>query len=612
MLKGDCTMKLNPESKTISEIFPIEPQAKYRVPIYQRNYSWMDGNIEEFFEDIRNEPEGYYIGNLLVTEAKQADGVKIFDVVDGQQRLTTIALFLLAIYERLADLKNFEAEDSVNSSTYDRIIRLQGDLERKLLINYEDPHIVLLDKDREIFENYLGVINNGPRGRYGNRVFGKRYKSIQGLMEQLENFDEVNIFYRKLNSLELLRITVENISDAFSVFSSLNAKGLPLTLIDLLKSTYLGRATQEDVFEEDALEKWEQLIEIFLDKNDEPHSTAITQFFLNNWDAFVNNTLSSITKKSALKKYQKLFNDKGYSYIDELIENAKLYSIISPLVENHDDHPLVRNLEKLFNKLMKLESSQSYPLQLFLLKKYHENKLSVNNLEKSLEYIVNYFVRRNIVLKPKSSNIRAKILSSIRILQKEDDLNNVVIKIIKQEMNSISSTEIDFKNALQGSVYDVSPKTVRMILIDLEREYGKFFDKQKRDNLDEYVNNRPIWTLEHILPKTQNLKYGWPAMISPDDLDEATQLQQRNVHKIGNLTLTGYNSEMSDKKFLEKRDFSSDNGYSYQGLRTKLFLNDSLTEDGQELGSKDSWTIEDIERRTEYFSDLIIKLYPLD
>src|SRR5699024_6123972 len=207
LLKGDCTMKLNPESKTISEIFPIEPQAKYRVPIYQRNYSWMDGNIEEFFEDIRNEPEGYYIGNLLVTEAKQADGVKIFDVVDGQQRLTTIALFLLAIYERLADLKNFEAEDSVNSSTYDRIIRLQGDLERKLLINYEDPHIVLLDKDREIFENYLGVINNGPRGRYGNRVFGKRYKSIQGLMEQLENFDEVNIFYRKLNSLELLRIT---------------------------------------------------------------------------------------------------------------------------------------------------------------------------------------------------------------------------------------------------------------------------------------------------------------------------------------------------------------------------------------------------------------------
>lgn len=605
-------MKLNPETKSVSVIFPIEPLSRYKIPIYQRNYSWGTDNIEEFFNDIRFESEGYYMGNLLVTERMGTDGFKIYEVVDGQQRLTTIALFLLAIYERLSELKE-TAREKHEDEILERIIRLQSDLKRKLLINEnnEQPHLTLLGKDKDIFENYLGVLSGQPRGKYGNRVFGKRYNFIVELMNEFENYNEVDNFYKKLNALEFLSITVENISDAFAVFSSLNAKGVPLTLIDLLKSTYLGKATQENIAEDDAIGKWDQLIEIFLDKNEDPHSTAITQFFLNNYDTFINKSLSSITKKSALKKYQEFFNLKGQSHIDELIENAKIFSVISPLVENHSSHQFDKKTDHLLKKLMKLESSQIYPVQLYLIKKYHENRIDTQTLNSILEYLVNYFVRRNLVLKPKSSNVRAKIISSVRQLNEEKELDENALTILQTELGSISATDEDFMAALKGSVYDVSPKTVRVILIDLERKNGNFFDKQIRDNLDDYEDNgRPIWTLEHILPRTENLKNGWPVMIAPDNIDEATQIQQKNMHKIGNLTLTGYNPEMSDKSFLDKRDYSSNNGYTSQGLKTNLFLNKSIT-NGEGIESKDTWKIEDIERRTEYLAKLILDLYPL-
>ena len=91
-------MQIDPTLKPISEIFPIEGKDKYIIPPYQRNYTWKNENVEELFNDILNEEEGYYIGNLLVINSKNA-----FDVVDGQQRLTKLSLYFLAIFEYLTE-----------------------------------------------------------------------------------------------------------------------------------------------------------------------------------------------------------------------------------------------------------------------------------------------------------------------------------------------------------------------------------------------------------------------------------------------------------------------------------------------------------------------------
>ena len=600
-------MNINPESKPISEIFSIEGKTIYKIPIYQRNYSWNDSNIESLYNDVINEESGYYLGNLLVTPSQNKNE---FDVVDGQQRLTTIALFLLAIYE---ELNNIDDKDS-SKGQRESIYSLKTDIKRKL-IGYENkPKLKLLEPDAGIFMNYLQVFEDKEKGKFGNRTFGKRYKFIQSLIniDGINDLDEIENFYKKLNNIELLRITVNDLTDAYSVFISLNAKGLPLTLIDLLKSYYLSEAVK-DIGDSMALEEWNKLIHIFSNENGETNIPSITQFFQNNYDTFESDSTSSITKQASLRKYEKLFKEKKYKYIQTLLINAKIFSNIIPKIKSSDELFFNENLRMKIKQLSKLETSPIYPLMLFLLKKLTEKKISENTLTSIFDYLVSYYVRRNIVLKPKSSNIRAKAIQTVRQLEKiEDNLDDIALLTIKSILNPIKVSDEEFLVRLDESVYDTSPQTVRFILIEIERRYGNLFNKQYKDTLDDYENGKPIWTLEHVLPQNIDLKKSWKQMIAPDNIENAENLQKENMHRIGNITLTGYNSELSNNDFIEKRDYRPKGSQEYTGLRTKLFINKSIITDELTGNLKTSWTIQDIDTRTKKLADLVLKVFSTD
>lgn len=610
-------MKITPESKPISEIFPIEGRTIYRVPVYQRNYSWNPDNIEELFNDVWNEKPGYYVGNILVTsDDDEGDGYQYFSIVDGQQRLTTITLFYLALFDHL---KKYEIEK------IDEVIITSEYLKRKLRFDDYKTKLRLLDSDQELFVSHLNILDKQEVGRFGNRAFAKRYNFIVDLFEEeFDGYKDAITFYNKLNNVEILRITANDITDAFTVFSSINAKGMPLTLIDLMKSHYLGSATKDGVSQTEATKKWDELVNVFLDENDNSNANIITQFLLNNYDTFESSSSSSITKKSALKVYQSLFNkDNGHTLIDSLISHAHIFSFISPNVgiseQIYFDSEIVTKLEE----LQRLDSSQSYPLTLYLLNEYQENKVSKGDLLSVIGYLISFFVRRNIVLKPKSSNIRAKVIESVRELQsKEKDVSFVgQLGVIADKLGSISVKDEEFLSSLHEGVYDVSPQTVRYILISLERKYGKnYFNKQNPDNLDDYKLTKgnkkiPVWTLEHILPTTENLKYGWREIISPDNIDLYHYIQQEHMHKLGNLTLTGYNPEMSDKSFLDKRDFQEEGSkHNYTGLRTPLYINESIVDSDkfEVIEDKTKWEVNDIERRTAYLASEVVKIFKLD
>ncbi len=606
-------MNITPETKPISEIFSIESKTIYKIPFYQRNYSWYTQNIEDLFNDIIEENKGYYIGNLLVSKKSKKDGLTTFDVVDGQQRLTTIALFFLALYERLQEF----LEES-DSKTQRAIFGLQNDISRKLLFEAtKTPKLELLEKDAEVYNNFLGILLDKDKSKFGNRVFGKRYYFIKELFDEMSTYDEIFNFYDKLNSVEILRITVDDLSDAFTVFSSLNAKGLPLTLIDLLKSKYLSVAITE-ITQEEAMEEWNTLIGIFSDQNQNANSGVITQFLLNNYDTFISDKGNSITKSSALRKYEEVFTDKKYHYMNELTENARIYSYISPAIDNSDELEIDEDIINKLNELAKLESSQVYPLLMYILKKYIHDQMTKQTVINIVDYLICYYVRRNIVLKPKASNIRAKVIDIIRELAKNSELDENAPTITKNTLNKIISSDSDFYNALCGSIYDVSPSTARFILIGIERAKGGFFNKQNPDTLDSFNENKKgkkqlIWTLEHILPQGENLKNDWANMISPENIDLASQIQNENTHKLGNLTLTGYNSEMSDKSFIIKRDYRPNENSAYTGLRTNLFINSFIPNDEIEetIDSKSTWTINDINRRSRKLADIAFELYKI-
>lgn len=609
-------MYLEPAQKPISELFPIETKISYVIPPYQRGYSWNVDNIEELFNDIVNEDENYYIGNLLVTKEQAAsdkDTAEIYSVVDGQQRLTTIALFFLAIYENLESKRLNEPEKF--SKAERKIYHLEDAIEQKLRLDGK-PRLKLLEHDAEVFENYLGVLDQKEKAKYGTRAFAKRYKFITELID--DNFSELSDlqnFYTKLNSLTLLRITMIDLVDAFTVFSSLNAKGLPLTLIDLLKSTFI-KATVGEIDTREASDLWDKLISMFVSGDSQAKSTAITQFLLNNYDTFISDKTSSITKMKALKKYQAVFENKGYKYIYELIDHAQLFSVISPVVDTDPNIAFSSDVMRCANDLMKLDASQSYPLMMFLLKHLRDGEIQEQTVVSALKLLTKFYVRRNIVLKPKASNIRAAFLNVVRETEHSSNFDQDVMEKVYGTIQNISVPDDEFKVALNDAVYEISPRTVRFILINLERKHGHYFNKQNKDTLDDYEVSKgkkqmPRWSLEHILPESPNLKNGWPEMISPENVDEARTTQDKYMHKLGNLTLTGYNSEMSDRSFEFKRDFTASDGKTPAGIQTPLYINQSIPEKGQNVSDKKGWTPADIDRRTSALSDMVLEDFSL-
>jgi hypothetical protein len=117
------------------------------------------------------------------------------------------------------------------------------------------------------------------------------------------------------------------------------------------------------------------------------------------------------------------------------------------------------------------------------------------------------------------------------------------------------------------------------------------------------------WTIEHILPDGR-LNEDWIQSLGNGDQLKAEDIQETYKNKLGNLTLTPYNSEMSNSSFIVKRVYNP-SGSEFEGLRSGLFLNESIVDSdkGEDIGSKEKWTAVDINRRTNILSDLIIKLY---
>lgn len=619
-------MQLNPESKKISEIFPIDAETHYNIPIYQRSYSWKTDNVETLFQDIVKEDYGYYVGNLLVTPTK--NNQDYLDVVDGQQRLTTISLYLLGIYYHLRAFKDNinHIDDKVIENDFDEaLIFIQ-----RQLINKENnkTRLRLLKSDQEIYDGLMEIITKSYKDYTPskNRIMGKRFNEILELISSEffeEGYNEFSLnnlltFYKKVNRMEILRIGVNNLSDAFSIFTSFNAKGLPLTLIDLLKSYYLKQAEIEGV--NNAIDKWTKLLSYFYDSNQEANSTLVTQFLQNNYDTYEQEnkkSTSSITKSQALRAYEKLFEDRGERYINTLLSRALIFSSFTNKIgENNEKLNYSENIIAFLNKIDRLDATSVYPIILFILVEFKNDKIELMEVERILEFLINYFVRRNVTSIPKASNLRAKSLAAVREMQNDNNEFKNYLETIKKHLKTLATEDDVFVSALNGNVYDGIKETTRIILVDLERNFGKNFNKQNIDTLSQKDDRgHYYWTLEHIMPQTIKEGSTWDIMLDNIGENESKeQLFLDNVHKLGNLTLTGYNTEMSNSDFIEKRDYSDKTTGTYEGLRTPLFLNESIPNKsiGQTIADINDWTIDDINRRNNELIKYVLELYPLN
>ena len=227
-------------ARTLSEIFSPDSKIKYVIPKYQREYAWKREQVEELLNDLLENQEGYFLGTILCVN-KTTDTLEEnpLEIIDGQQRLTTISLFYAAIYKRYSEMDDDDDEFKAE----------KVNLKNRLMIKYKknEPKVILSTQNNN-FEDYKAILKEigiykdpafKKPSNLGNRRLYKIYNYILKRLSYMSD-DEIKSFLDEINSAVIVKIEVNNYSDAYTLFESLNNRGLPLSAMDLIKNKLLS------------------------------------------------------------------------------------------------------------------------------------------------------------------------------------------------------------------------------------------------------------------------------------------------------------------------------------------------------------------------------------
>jgi len=578
-------------NKNIKEILSEESNIKffYKIPAYQREYSWKEENWENLFNDIKDNNKGYFLGSIICIQKENDNDKQIFDLVDGQQRITTISILFIAIYKKIKELAK-DNPDILNFIENEKNV-INYSLLKKLLVKDNNPTLQLsISNNNKNDYKYLLSINDLISERidvknFGNRRISKAYKYfLEKLDEELEKNTEKVIFdfFEKLSSAFLVKIVVKDETSAFTLFESINSKGMPLTPLDLIKNSIIEHLSKNtDKNAETINEEWNIII-----KNIEDYTNQV-RFLRHYYNAMrVNNLLDNIpkaTKTNIIKIYKELIKKEEDFILQDLIEKSKIYKyFIAPDEIDENNEKVYKYKNKLID-LLNLGVAPAYTLLLFVFSKYPNEDFS--NL---LELIENWFIRRQLTNTPPTSKLDDIFMNAVKEIQNEYDFG-----IIKDLMtkSDIYVTDEEFKKfLLKKPIYDINSDTTRYLLLKLERSKRK--DENELENPWKKNKNKKVWSVEHILPQTPNKKSDWKQYFSDDEIENY-------VHRIGNLTLIWgkNNSSLSNDSFYKKLE--NENGYQNGAVQINSYIKDNNIQE---------WTKNDIEKRGE---ELVEELMPL-
>ena len=603
------------QPKQICDIMHYEKKLVYEIPKYQREYVWGITEWETMFDDLQDNENGYYLGSIIcINTNKDPHKDNKLEVIDGQQRLTTISLYIAALYNSLKEYKNLLDEDQnqdlmnlkrkiILKDSADTAIRVIPQTQGNNLDDYKYllKEIELLKNDclktpkyfrnRKIYKAYSYFKNRIDKElEYCKKETESQHIAKEKLGEVIKQ-NQIKIILNlinKLNEALVVSITVTKHSDAYTLFESLNNRGKPLTPIDLIKNNFLSCVSNKKNISNlnDYFEKWKMVLENLCDD-------YITQerFFRQNYNAFKNildknfdAPLAPIaTKSNLINIYEKLVGNKPDKFIDEILENSKIYARI---ICNDEQQESI--IDEKLKDLQHITGTPSYLLLLYLLK-YKENlQLTDENLEEIIELLTSFFVRRNLTDVPATRDLTRIFMGLITKITKDELKRDTITETIRNELISKSASDKYFEDKLRGPIFADNDGTTRFILCKFAELH-----KTKENQPDLWARNKRsyIWTIEHIFPQGENIPVAWINMIANGNKEKAKEYQNKYVHCLGNLTISAYNSNLSNMPFEEKKERKDSKG-NYIGYKNGFSLN-------KDVANKTVWTIQEIETRTE-------------
>jgi len=584
----------------VSQLFDIESSVVYAIPRYQREYTWSKTQWENLFDDVlRNDP-GYFLGSIIcINQSTDALAVQQLEVVDGQQRLTTLSLLFAAVYDALKkrkeDLDDDQQVELINMKRklilkkVDDRMRVNPQVQNS---NQDDYRAVL--SEIGVISNYTTPLNAGNRRIF--RAFRYFKDRLEKLTEDQTNPVEITMnFSDKVSQASLVKIEVASHADAYILFESLNNRGMPLTAVDLIKNKLLARLEAIEPGKIDYyFGKWNELLKYLGDDY-----TIQERFFRQYYNAF-KDELKEIyqvpvaTRSNLIQIYEKLVDRDAKDFLEKIIYAGKFYALF--LSRNEDES--ISGLEKPLKNLERIQGSPSYLLLLYLM--VYRNRLHIDsdNLAEIIEILVRFFVRRNLTDTPPTRDLTRLFMTIIERIS--DQTGDKIVQIVFDQLASVSATDNEFRRKLQGPIYEENSGVTRFILCALEEQS---MTKETLTDLWRMENKQFVLTIEHIFPQGSNIPKSWMEMIADGNEEKAKNYQANFVHNLGNLTISGFNSALGNKSFEEKRDRQDRQG-RFVGYKNGLKLN-------EDLANEEKWNVSKIEMRGEKLVEQVLQLFQM-
>lgn len=525
---------MNAETKSYGSL--IKGDSIFRVPIFQRNYSWEKKNWEDLWLDIKEGKRAnkkHYMGSVVVVDK----GKKNYDLIDGQQRLTTLSLIILSIISLLKSLIDKGIEEEKNTK---RIDILTGDFVGKksldtLLCNNK---LHLNELNEPFYSTYLVQFltpNNLKKLESSNRLL---YDCYQFFYEKINNtiYNEKNIknilnFIEYLSeNLVFIQITAANDLSAYLIFETLNDRGLDLSITDLLKNYLFSRVNETEHHQ--VKHKWNEILQYVSYKN-------FPKFLRYVW----NSRNPAVTEKElfqVLKRKLKTPTD-AIDLLTDLCHFAPVYSALNNEFDNLWDDAF--DARKSVSELSLYKVTQCYPL---LLAAYHS--LEKQEWIKIFRYCSIISFRYNVICQNNPNAL-------------EDIYNKAALKITSGKQRTAKEVFSDLKAIyISDDQFKASFKT-RRISTQRNTKLVKYIMYNIENHLDnntlDYLSDSG--TIEHILP--ENPSDEWKHFFIKEQ-------QAEYIYRLGNYTLlekkpnTDIGNQLYDKKlplYKKSRYFLSKN-----------------------------------------------------
>ena len=530
---------------------------RFVIPVYQRKYNWKLENCRQLYDDLRksviNKRNSHFFGSIVSSVVPNGSKIE-YHIIDGQQRLTTVTLLLLAIRNLIAQGKISSTKEKLDEEINDRFLayrwaRDDDRIKLRPVKSDRDALVKLFDAEEE---DYAPASNLTLNYRFFCDQLLKEEMSVDGL------FDAIG-------KLEIISITLDHSDNAQLIFESLNSTGLALTEGDKIRNYILMDLPAKEQNE-------------FYDT----YWTTIERCTNNDVSGFVRDYLS--VKQQITPVISNVYRDfKSFAegtrlptkaLLEDLRRYARLYEKLLTCKSGLNN----QKLDDCLYRMMRLEIVVTRPFLMEVLKLNQDGKLSVDDVLQVFLITENFLFRRNICEVPTNALNKIFVNLNKEILRYDNTANNYVQKFIYALLSKKESArfpdEEEFTAALSNKQVYLMRGKYKAYLFERFENYGTVETKDVYTHLDKNV-----YTIEHIMP--QHLTPAWTEALGAN----ATEIHSTWLHRLANLTLTGYNPSLSNKTFVEKRD-AEEGGYKASGLKMN-----------QKISNKESWGLPELEER---------------